>query len=298
MRGSEVLKRKISIVGIILVIMLLLSANTYAAPKSPAVVVSEYKIEPEKVSPGDNFKIKLKLNNYGEYHARKVKITLKDTVEQDASVTGQQTEENKVKLDNFSPVNQSNVKYVSLIKADENKEIVYDLYASPKMEPGNYNLVLSLSYMDSNGRQYTDDQIIGILLSEKESIQLLGKDNYKGFLPGEPIESTVSIVNNGTAEVKGITVSVEGDGDNNQTEYLGNFNSGDFDSYTFDGIFEEAGEHKLKVKVSYIDSLNRTSEIEKELVYNIESNEGESNNSKEGKKGNWFTRFIKGIFGF
>ncbi|MBS4539062.1 hypothetical protein GOQ27_11355 [Clostridium sp. D2Q-11] len=291
------MNKKGFVIGIVFMIMLLVSTNVYAAPKSPALIISEYKIEGEKVSPGDNFKLKLTLDNYGEYHARKIKVTLKDKSEEQVTTDQPQGEES-AKLENFSPINQSNVQYVSIIKADENKEIVYDLYASPQMEPGNYNLVVSLSYMDSNGRQYTEDQIIGVLLGEKESIQVLGKENYKSSFPGEPIESTVNIVNNGTAEVKGVTVSVEGEGDNNYTEYLGNFNSGDFDSYTFDAFFEEEGEHKLEVKVSYIDSLNKTSEIEKELVYNIESDDEASNNSKGEKEGNWFTRFIKGIFGF
>lgn len=291
------MKRKAVFIGLIFIIMLLVSTNIYAAPKSPAVVISEYKIEPEKIAPGEDFKIKLTLNNYGEYHARKVKLTLKDKSEQQKPQTGEIGEQQEVKLDDFSPINQSNIKYISLIKAGKKEEVVYDLYSSPNMKAGNYNLVVSLSYMDSNGKEYIEDQIIGILLSEKENIKLLGKDDYGDLSIGEPMESTINIVNNSTSEVKGVTVSVEGEGENNYTEYLGNFNSGDFDSYTFDAIFDEDGEKNINVKVSYINSLNKNTEIEKKLNYNVKSGEN-IDNSNNKKEGNAFIRFIKGLFGF
>ncbi|MBS4534721.1 hypothetical protein GOQ29_03725 [Clostridium sp. D2Q-14] len=301
------MKRKVVVIGLIFIIMILVSTNTYAAPKSPVVVISEYKIEPEIISPGENFKIKLTLNNYGEYHARKVKLTLKDKVEEEKIPTGEMQEEKiptsemqeetETKLDNFSPLNQSNVKYVSLIKADTEEKVVYDLYSSPNMKPGNYNLVVSLSYMDSNGRVYTEDQIIGILLSEKENIKVLGKDDYGDISIGEEVESTINIVNNSTAEIKGVTVSVEGEGENSYTEYLGNFNSGDFDSYTFNAVFDEKGKKNVNVKVSYIDGLNKNTEIEKKLNYNVES-EDNIDNSGNKEKDNRFIRFIKGLFGF
>lgn len=292
------MKNKVITILTILMIVFLVSTNIYAAPKSPAVVISEYKIEPGKIAPGENFKIKLTLNNYGEYHARKVKLTLKDKAEELKPQTGElKSEEQEVKLDDFSPINQSNIKYISLIESDEKEEVIYDLYSSPNMKAGNYNLVVSLSYMDSNGKEYIEDQIIGILLSEKENIKLLGKDDYGDLSIGESIESTINIVNNSTSEVKGVTVFVEGEGENNYTEYLGNFNSGDFDSYTFDAIFDENGEKDINVKVSYIDSLNKNTEIEKKLNYNVKSGENIDDSSNK-EEGNWFIRFIKGIFGF
>jgi len=294
------LKRNVVTILIILMTILLVSTNIYAAPKSPAVVISEYKIEPEEISPGENFKIKLTLNNYGEYHARKVKLTLKDKVEeeiQDMQSGEIQSKEEQVKLNNFSPINQSNVKYISLIKADKKEEVVYDLYSSPNMKPGNYNLVVSLSYMDSNGKVYTEDQIIGILLSEKESIKVLGKGDYGDIFIGEEVESTINIVNNSTTEVKGVTVSVEGEGENSYTEYLGNFNSGDFDSYTFNTVFDKEGKKNINVKVSYIDGLNKNTEIEKKIKYNVKSGEN-VDNSNNKEEGNAFIRFIKGLFGF
>ncbi|NBI05928.1 COG1361 S-layer family protein [Senegalia massiliensis] len=300
MKGNDMLKRNVVTILIILMTILLVSTNIYAAPKSPAVVISEYKIEPEEISPGENFKIKLTLNNYGEYHARKVKLTLKDKVEeeiQDMQSGEIQSKEEQVKLNNFSPINQSNVKYISLIKADKKEEVVYDLYSSPNMKPGNYNLVVSLSYMDSNGKVYTEDQIIGILLSEKESIKVLGKGDYGDISIGEEVESTINIVNNSITEVKGVTVSVEGEGQNNYTEYLGNFNSGDFDSYTFNTVFDKEGKKNINVKVSYIDGLNKNTEIEKKIKYNVKSGEN-IDNSNNKEEGNAFIRFIKGLFGF
>ncbi|WP_130806346.1 COG1361 S-layer family protein [Senegalia massiliensis] len=300
MKGNDMLKRNVVTILIILMTILLVSTNIYAAPKSPAVVISEYKIEPEEISPGENFKIKLTLNNYGEYHARKVKLTLKDNVEeeiQDIQSGEIQSKEEQVKLNNFSPINQSNVKYISLIKADKKEEVVYNLYSSPNMKPGNYNLVVSLSYMDSNGKVYTEDQIIGILLSEKESIKVLGKGDYGDISIGEEVESTINIVNNSTTEVKGVTVSVEGEGENNYTEYLGNFNSGDFDSYTFNTVFDKEGKKNINVKVSYIDGLNKNTEIEKKIKYNVKSGEN-IDNSNNKEEGNAFIRFIKGLFGF
>ncbi|MGO1820375.1 MAG: COG1361 S-layer family protein [Senegalia sp. (in: firmicutes)] len=293
------MKRKVVFIGLIFIIMILVSTNTYAVPKSPELVISEYKIEPEMISPGGNFKIKLTLNNYGEYHARKIKLTLKDKVSEEKIPTGElQSEEVEVKLDDFSPLNQSNIKYVSLIKANKKEEVVYDLYASPNMKAGNYNLVVSLDYTDYNGNTYSEDQIIGILLSEKENIKLLGKDNYGDLAIGQPVESTINIVNNSKAEVKGVTVSVEGEGENNYTEYLGNFNSGDFDSYTFDAVFDEDGEKDINVKVSYIDSMNKNTEIEKKLKYNVKSGENIDKSSDKEEEGNVFIRFIKGLFGF
>ncbi|MFZ7120614.1 MAG: COG1361 S-layer family protein [Eubacteriaceae bacterium] len=270
---------------IVLTVLLILSwSSVSAAPKSPSVVISNYTSEPKDISPGSNFKITMSLKNYGEYHARKIKITLKN-------------EEGQENLGSFSPVNQSNVKYVSIINAGKSKDVEYNLYVSPQIEPGNYNLTVNLSYKDSNGITYEENQIIGLLVSEKNSVKILADDVFGDVNQGEFIESDIQIVNNGVSEIKGVNAYIEGEGLESQREYYGNFNSGDYDIYSYNTSFEEPGEKKIKIIVKYLNSINKETTVEKEITFNVLANEDGQNMTEENKGENWFTKLIKGIFG-
>lgn len=283
MKGIKNMGKKILI--IVLTVLLILSwSSVSAAPKSPSVVISNYTSEPKDISPGSNFKITMSLKNYGEYHARKIKITLKN-------------EEGQENLGSFSPVNQSNVKYVSIINAGKSKDVTYNLYVSPQIEPGNYNLTVNLSYKDSNGITYEENQIIGLLVSEKNSVKILADDMFGDVNQGEFIEGDIQIVNNGVSEIKGVSAYIEGEGLASQREYYGNFNSGDYDIYSYNTSFEESGEKKIKIIVKYLNSINQETTVEKEITFNVLANEDGQNMAEENKSENWFTKLIKGIFG-
>ncbi|MPW24872.1 hypothetical protein GC105_03590 [Alkalibaculum sp. M08DMB] len=277
------MKKKIIVV--LFVTLIILSFNSVsAAPKSPNIVISKYNVEQKEITPGSTFKVELNLKNYGEYHARKVKISLNN-------------EQGQEDLGSFSPLNQSNVQYISLVEASKTKKISYNMYVSPKIEPGNYNIIVNISYNDYNGTQYDEIQTIGLLVRESESIQLLADDNLGDIIIGKPLETEVQIVNNGVSDVKGISAAVVGEGTNAQIEYLGNFSSGDYDNYGFTIIGEEPGEKSIKVSVKYKNSLNEESTVEKDITYNVIANGDSSNSQDKDSSGNWFTNFIKGIFG-
>jgi len=171
------------------------------------------------------------------------------------------------------------------------------MYVSPKTEPGNYNIMVKLSYIDTNGTQYEDTQTIGLLVTEKNSVEVLVSDDLGDIMIGEPLESEVQIINNGVAEVKGISVSVVGDDTDTPLEYLGNFKSGDYDNYGFTLVAEEPGEKNVKISVKYKDSLNEVTTVEKDVKYNVLSSEDPNSTNESESKGNGFTNFIKGIFG-
>ncbi len=277
------MKKKITLVLFILTLLLSCGAVS-AAPKSPNVAITTYNVDQEAITPGSAFKITLKLKNYGEYHGRKVVVSLNN----------EQGQEN---LGNFSPLNQSNIQYIDMVKAGKTAEITYNMFVSPKVTPGNYNIMVKISYMDSNGTPYEEIQTIGLLVTEKDSVKVLANENLGDLAIGEPLETEVQIVNNGVAEVKGISASVHGKDTDTPMEYLGNFNSGDYDNYGFTIIGQEPGMQTVKVTVEYHNSLNELTKIEKDITYNVLSNEDGNSGEDSNSQDNWFIKLIKGIFG-
>lgn len=277
------MKKKIT--TILFIIAMMLSCGVVsAAPKSPNVAITTYSVDQKAITPGSAFKITLNLKNYGEYHGRKVEVSL----------SNEQGQEN---LGNFSPLNQSNIQYIDMVKAGKTAQITYNMFVSPKVVPGNYNIIVKISYMDSNGTAYEEVQTIGLLVTEKDSIQILANEDLGDLLIGEPLEAEVQIVNNGVAEAKGISVSVQGKDTDTLMEYLGNFNSGDYDNYGFTIIGEEPGKHTVKVDVKYYNSLNELITVEKDITYNVLSNKDGNSTENSHSQDNWFVKLIKGIFG-
>lgn len=270
---------------LIMTIIMISSVSVMAAPKSPEICITGYKTDQEIISPGSTFKITLDLKNNGEYNARKIKITLNN----------EQGQEN---LGDFSPIKQSNVQYISALNAGKSKDMSFNLYVSPKIEPGNYNIIIKLSYKDNNGVSYEEVQTIGILVKEKDSVILIGDENLGEIIPGQPIESEMQIVNNGIAEVKGVSTSLQGEGQDSQVEYFGNFNGGDYDVYTYTITpGDKSGENTATIQVEYTNSLNEPQKVEKTITYKITDNGGSKDSENQKESGNWFINFIKGIFG-
>lgn len=263
---------------------MLFSGVVSAAPKSPNIIISKYSVDQATITPGSTFTVTLDVQNYGEYHARKVKVSLNN----------EQGQEN---LGNFSPLNQSNIQYISLVEAGKTKKVTFNMYVSPKVVPGNYNIMVKLSYTDTNGSPYEETQTIGLLVTEKDSIRLYAKEDIGDVMIGEAFESEVQIVNNGVSEVKGISISVVGEEIDTPVEYLGNFNSGDYDNYGFTIIGEEPGEKTIKIIAEYTDSLNERATVEKDITYTVLNQENGRVTKETKSEGNWFTKFIKGIFG-
>ncbi|MFZ7132145.1 MAG: COG1361 S-layer family protein [Eubacteriales bacterium] len=283
MRGINM--KKWLLVFLTIGLIILTMGSVQAAPKSPEVVISKYTIDAKTITPGSTFKVTLNMKNHGEYHARKINITLKN----------EQGQEN---LGSFSPVNQSNVQYVSIINAGKSKDVSFNLYVSPKIEPGNYNILVNFSYMDYNGVIYEETQTIGLLIKEKEGVMLIGETDLGKLVPGTPMEMEMQIVNNGSSQIKGVNAYLEGEGIDGQAEYFGNFESGDYDIYIFNLEENNPGKHTSKIVVEYTNSLNEASKVEKELTYTVMDDEELQDNTENSKESeNWFVKFLKGIFG-
>lgn len=269
------------IIGTILMTM----GSVYAVPKSPDLVISKYSIEPETITPGSTFKITLNMTNHGEYHARKINITLNN----------EQGQEN---LGNFSPINQSNVHYVSMINAGKSEDVSFNLYVSPKIEPGNYNILVNISYMDTNSVTYEETQTIGLLVNDNNSVILIGETDLGEIYFGEPMDLEMQIVNNSGSEIKGVNAYIESDNINKQVEYFGNFSGGDYDVYMYNIDGSIAGKNSAKIVVEYTNSLNQVTKVEKEISYTVIDESSVDGNVENGNGSeNWFVKFLKGIFG-
>lgn len=270
--------------------LLLLS---YAAPveaslNRPLVRLEAVSTLPDPVRAGEEFIIKLSLKNEGNQSARAVLLTL-------LSLEGEET------LGGFSPMGMDNTLYLSRLGAGESEDKEIKMRAAGNLEPGVYNLVLALEYLNYQGTRYESRHITGVVVAHEGHLALYNISLPHEIKSGENLNLQGEIVNAGTSRVSNVILTISSDIEFTPTEhYLGHFEPGDMDVFESQGLAAGEGVKAVRLKVSYLDSMNRrqSTEVEREIRI-IPSKSGLNNKSANGEGGFWVSlrRFFLRILG-
>ncbi len=122
------------------------------------------------------------------------------------------------------PLGSDNKRYISLLGANESKEISYTVAADPNISPGIYPLEVSMVFTDVNGTE-TQTSRVGLLIGGKTDFEVSAEILDSGQL-------SLSIANIGSNNADAVVVRIPQQAGVNisgsNVEILGNLNKGDF----------------------------------------------------------------------
>ena len=156
---------------------------------------------------------------------------------------------------------------VSEIKSNEVKEVEYRIIALPTSAEGIYSATLLINYIShfgvnafNLGEDNSDNYSFGIVVKSPPSlfVQIDSIDVYKEKKSGD---ITLKFVNNGTSNIKFLTVNLEPSSDyevlSSDRYYVGDLDSNDFQSVVYKiKVNNKASEVNLPLDITYRDSMN------------------------------------------
>ena len=224
----------------------------------PKIMISSYNLSPEIAEAGKTFDLSFSLYNT---NGKNTIYNLKATIEQNLGAQPQNTGENNAMVSDgsvFSPVNQSNSFYVAALYPwnTANKHITMNVL--PNAVAGNYVINLSIEYEDGDGNQYKTTEAIGIPVVQRAGVTM-GEVKSDELIVGSPTEMSVNIYNTGKDNLNTFMCDVIGKGIkiDNDRKFIGNFNTGTQETFSFTATPTREGEIEGQIMLSYEDSTGK-----------------------------------------
>lgn len=224
----------------------------------PKIMISYYQLSPKIAEAGKSFDLSFGLYNT---NSKNTIYNLKATIEQNLGAQPQNSGENNSMVSDgsvFSPVNQSNSFYVAALYPwnTANKHITMNVL--PNAVAGNYVINLSIEYEDADGNQYKTTEAIGIPVVQRAGVTMSELKSDE-LMVGNPTEMSVNIYNTGKDNLNTFMCDVIGKGIKieNDRKFIGNFNTGTQETFSFTATPTRPGEIEGQIMLSYEDSTGK-----------------------------------------
>ena len=218
-----------------------------------AVVVSD--VTQQELFPGEQTNLDIRVKN-----------TLNDDIE-DVSLN--------LKLGNvpFIPIGGSEDS-VDEINDGSTKLFSYKIKASQDITPGDYNIDYEITFLDTGKDEIiTKEGSIGVVVTAKTELDYSAE--IKNNVVGEQGQVTLKIINSGFGDIKFVNVEIFPEGFTllgSTNDYIGTIDSDDFESATYDVIFNDEVAN-LIAQVTYKDFDNNEESINVNLPLTVYSRE-------------------------
>ena len=221
----------------------------------PKLIISNYSISPKTVEAGENFNLAFTLYNTNN---KNTIYNLKVSIDQQLEAQPQASGENNALVSDgsvFTPVDTSNSFYVSALYPWNTTTKHANMRVNPNAAAGNYVIGLTLEYEDYEGNQYQTKESIGIPVVQRANVTI-GEVKHEELTAGGQTQVSVNIYNTGKDNLNTFMCDVIGKGFtiDNDRRFIGNFNSGTTETFTFNVTPESEGEVEGKIMLSYEDS--------------------------------------------
>lgn len=238
------------------------SGNNQSVPR---VIVTGYTTEPETVHAGEQFTLKVMLQNTSdETEVGNMKI------EFEATEAGS---DDKVTSASFIPVAGSNTLFLDSIPVGESREISIDMTAKSDLAQNSYQLGLSIDYEDDSANAFTTSSSLSIPVKQDARFDVSSIEVMPSRLTvGSEANVMFSIYNTGKTSLYNVTVSFEADSVSGGDTYVGNIDTGatgNVDAMlTGAAVTEDDG--TVQIKISYEDVNGEKSIAEKTMTLVVE----------------------------
>ena len=203
-----------------------------------ALSLVNYSYDRDAAYPGGKFTLNMNIANLGNEDVHDIIISL------DLTNTP------------FTPSQLPNVITIPYIAKGEIKTLHFPLSVKADCESSSYLLPLTISYVDSTGNSKEIHYNLGVVIEKPISYLLSFSPSYL-VCPGKQ-EITLRMDNNGIGNIKLATAHIEGEVEviGSSTAYIGNIDSDDYGTVTFEILCSSPGEKKINVTIKYRDELN------------------------------------------
>lgn len=253
------------------------SENTQLAiTNQPKLIISDYDLSPSMVEAGKDFNLSFTLYNTNSENAI---YNLKVTIDQTLAAAPQTSGQNNANLTSdgsvFTPIGRSNTFYVASLYPWEWTTKYIDMNVLPNANPGSYVVNLTMEYEDYWGNQYKTQESIGIPVTQEASVNF-GKVKMDDISMGVPNSVSVNLYNTGKDNLNTVMCRVKGDGFSvdEDERFIGNFNAGSQETFSFNLTPEKEGKIKGKIEITYKDSTGKehtdVKDFEKEVSQNFD----------------------------
>ncbi len=166
--------------------------------KLPKLSLKAVSTNPSPVQAGQNFKLKLTLENQGTVSAKNVQVTLLGLKNDGASIIG-----------------STNKQTDSIIYGGYTQDFTYDLSASTKIETGANSLKIRLDYNDATGSVFTDEIEFFYNVQSGGSQSVVELKNVVSptstLTPGSNAVIACDVANTGTSDAYNVKVTISAD---------------------------------------------------------------------------------------
>ncbi len=232
------------------------------------LAINEITMNPEKISPGSEAKVKFKLENLAGSVLKDIKLNL-ELRTATATTTGLSVTEQP-----FTPVGSGNEKTIRSIRPLESKEIEFDLFVDADAESKMYKIPYILTYSDETGTSFSREGIVGLMVDAEPDISIT-LDETTILKAGTRGTVDIKFVNKGFSDVKLVNLRLVETQDydilSNSEVYIGNVDSDDFESAEYELLMSNSvgGEVKLPLKLEYKSANGKSYGKEISIVLNL-----------------------------
>lgn len=222
----------------------------------PKLIISSYSISPKNVIAGEDIAITL---NFYNTNNKNTIYNLKISVDSEGSASPAPTSgENTPTVSDssaFSPVESSNTFYVQALYPWNYATRYANLRVNPNAAAGNYTLTVNMDYEDYQGNQYQTKQTIGVNVGQRAGVTI-GDVKHDELMVGQETGVSVNIYNTGKDNLNTFMCDVIGKGFtiDNDRRFIGNFNTGSTETFSFNITPEREGPVQGKILLTYEDS--------------------------------------------
>lgn len=229
----------------------------------PKIIVSNYKCDPLIVMAGEEFDLHMTLMN--THRAKKVEnikmfLTLAEETSSDDEKSG----------NIFTPVNSSNTFYFDEIGTKKTVDKQLRLYVVPDAQPKTYTLTVNFEYEDSEGKEYTATELLGINVKQVTELQVDEFSIPESVEQYMPVSVAFQYYNTGKVTLNNLMIKVEGDVEcQNRSTYIGNMESGYGEYFETSFTPTKMGEVPVSIVISYEDPSGEYIEQRKDFVLQV-----------------------------
>ena len=237
-----------------------------AKKSTPKLIIDRYEFEPKLPLAGNEFEMNLSFYNTNAKKAVKnikIDLTSQDTSKSDSNTAGSSV---------FTPVDSSNTFYIGRIAPSGKVEKTIKMFVVPDATAKTYNITANFEYEDDENNEYKSSENIGVPVYQESKLDIDPINYQTNAMVGDNIPITANFYNTGKVTLYNFKVTLTADNAtvNNDTYYIGNFNSGGQDVYEGSIMPNEPGEIKGKLKFTYEDSTGEVKEKEEDINITVE----------------------------
>jgi hypothetical protein len=285
------MKKEMKILGLLSILVLFLVVAQVSALDDArerrinfghVMIIDKIEMSPEYIAPGESGTITVKIRNNANEELTDVRVQLNLPEE----------------LKFLNSVSKSKV---GRIYSDEVVDLTFDVISTPGADEGMYNSTITVDYLNHIGDERQDIDEFGILVIKSEPKIFAKIDSTEIYKGSDTGEVTITFVNNHLANLKFLTVELLDSEEykiiSANKEYIGDLDSDDFESVDFRLKIDNEKMIPLKLKISYMDALNKEYSEEMVVDFNVMS-ASELGISSNGTSQAIFGIIILGVIGY